>query len=564
MNMNLKQISIIFLLALMIFGVAARFLSLNKEFSAEEVDFIGAGKAIVHTGHPIYYESEQFTKMLALWHPPMYIYSLALTFKFLGEGEIQARSVNIIFSILAAMIIFLFCKDLLEKNGKIVGLISSALFLTNYYVLSSSLVIDIDMFSAFFLICFLYFLLMNHKTDKMHFLILSGISLLLGFWNRYPLATLEYICIGAYYFFNTEFRKELKNYALMGIFAATAFILTWGAYSTFIEPGTFMNFIAHNANLGEEQLTNLGVYAGSFMLNISQITRLFTLPAMILIAWSFIHFIRKRERIIDFLLVYSGVILLLFLAIPRPAFGYPRYFLSAFPALMIIVGYFLYENLKGCKFSKKEIILGILSFGTSVLLLVLLKPQLTAYISSGLIKATNLPDFVFNLFGSVPLIFTCFLKKGNRMKGALIILVALLMSYSLYFDVGLVKNDSNIKEVGHYLKEHVKEGGRVIAPKAIGYYYGRIFYANDFYKPSLKRLSITYLMDYIKMSCRYRMMENEFFWGDDIYAGAYFSSYTKPDEGLMSSSYIVLSYALNDAEYEKNIGEFYIYRLKTQ
>src|SRR3989338_2407532 len=101
----------------------------------------------------------------------MYIFLLSVVFLFI-ENEISARLINIIFSLLTSILIYMFCTSLLTFNkdnkynkenkekGKIIGLISSAFFLFNYYILSSSVLIDIDALSMFFVFLFVLFILL--------------------------------------------------------------------------------------------------------------------------------------------------------------------------------------------------------------------------------------------------------------------------------------------------------------------------------------------------------------------------------------------------------------------
>ena len=114
----------------------------------------------------------------------------------------------------------------------------------------------------------------------------------------------------------------------------------------------------------------------------------------------------KRSKIINILAIYTLIIITFFLFVPRPAFGYPRYFLSIFPGISILIGILIYETINNKQtnnqLSKKEILILIISFIISIILLLLLTPQPTIYYSKGLIQSTNIPDFLFNLFATLP------------------------------------------------------------------------------------------------------------------------------------------------------------------
>lgn len=552
-----KKIIFIFLIALILIGIGVRFLSLDKAFTAEEGDFVRAAIAWEKTGHPLFYQSEQVQENLALWHPPMYIFLLSAILKF-STSEIAIRGVNAVFSILTAGIIFLFCFYLIEeKRGKIIGLISSAFFLINYYILSSSLLIDLDASSTFFVFSFIFFILMGYKTQKTYYSFLAGLSLFFGLFNRYPMAVLAYFFIGLYYYFNKELKKDFKKYILIGILSLLSFILVWGVYSTFIEPGNFFSFLSHNVEYGAEQFKNLTIYIGSFVLNIVQFVRLFTLPAIILMIWAFFSLSKEDSKLIRVLLSYILPILIFFIIVPRPAFGYPRYFMTMFPGVSILLGIFLYKHLNKASLNKKEIMVIFISFIISIILLLIFKPQLTLYAGNGLIKATNLPDLGFNILGSLPLIFV-FLIKNNKKRIAILILISLILSYSLYFDAGYVFNNSHIKEVANYIKERTNESDIILAPKPIGFYADRRFYINDNNKPDLN-FSLGHLEEYIIKSYENRNMDDEFFWPKGFYSSFYDYPKLPSEEDLEKAVYVVLYHPVDNLFPEKKIGEFYIY-----
>jgi len=557
--MNIKKLLIIFCLVLILLGIGFRVVSLNNEITGEEADFVNPAIALMETGHPLFYHSEQQPLELALWHPPTYIMTLSLLMRF-GESEIILRSLNFIFVILTAFLIYLFCYKIIgEEKGKWIGLISCAFFMINYYVFSSSVIIDIDILSMFFTFGFIYSILRYHQEHKKFHFYLSYFFLLFSIGNRYPMAFLIYVGIGIYYFFNKEFKKDFYDYFKIGLISFFSFVIIWGIYSIFIEPGNFFSFLIHNANIGGSQFSTLGIYLGSFFLNIAQFIRLLTFPVVILMCWSFFYFLKRKSNLVNILLIYSLVILIFFFLVPRPAFGYPRYFATILPAIFILIGMFIYSNLKKINMDKKEIVIVIICFLISIILLLILNPQPTIYNSAGLIKATNFPDFLMNIFASIPFMGVLFIDKRKRKVALILILVLLSLSYSGYFITKNVMYESHIKEVGIYLQEHTQEEDVVICPKAIGYYFGGKFYINDHDKPLLN-FSSKYLFEYFKKSFENSEMNDSFFWPNGIYSGI-----VEPipkEEALEKSKYVVKYYPVEGFEPEVKIGEFYIYNLE--
>ncbi len=560
LNVSKKKIIIYLSLLILVLGILLRLAALNNEITGEESDFILPAKSIAETSHPIFYQAEQVPKETALWHPPMYIFILSSIIHF-STNEVLIRSLNVTAILLTSVLIYFFCLNFLKKDGKIIGILSAALFLINYYVLSSSILIDIDVLSTLFVFSFVFFTLMSFKEKTNLSFLLSIFSFVFALANRYPIAILVYTGIFILIILNKQTRMYYKKYLIAGVSAGLIFLLIWTFYSTVIEPGTFLYFIHHNAQLGASQLLSAKVYLFSFALNISQIIRLFTLPAVLLFLISVYFIYKKKDFEIRAILFYTLSASILFIIVPRPAFGYPRYFLTAMPGLFILISIFFYEIYTAKQDLKKNILYASIIGIASLIILILLNPQLTLYRSDGLIKATNLPDFLFNICGTLPLFLIFFAKNKNRKVLFILSLFALLISYSLYFDIKFALNDSHIKETGDYLKANTDSSDIIIAPKAVAYYSERKFYINDYYKPSLDKLSFGYFLEYFTESNRNKKMDTSFFWGNDSYGGVFYSNYTAPDKKLYEASYVVLNYRLDDRTYEKKIGDFYIYKL---
>lgn len=560
LNMNKKKLIICLSLLILIAGVLLRFAVINNDITGEESDFVLPAKSIAETGHPIFYQSEQVPKETALWHPPMYIFILSSITHF-STNEALIRSLNVAAIFLTSVLIYFFCLNFLKKNGKIIGILSAALFLINYYVLSSSILLDIDALSTLFVFSFVFFILINFKKKTNLSLLLSILSFVFALANRYPIAMLVYAGIFVLIISDKQTRQYYKKYLILGFSSTLIFLLIWTFYSTFIEPDKFFYFIHHNAQLGASQLLSAKVYLLSFALNMSQIIRLFTLPVVLLFLISIYFLYKKKDFEIRAILFYTLSASILFIIVPRPAFGYPRYFLTAMPGLFILISIFFYEVYITKQNMKNNILYASLIGFISLIILMLLNPQLTLYRSEGLIKATNLPDFLFNICGVLPLFLILFAENKNKKTILVLSLFALIISYSLYFDIKFAFNDAHIKDVGDYLRENTNSSDIVIAPKAVAYYTGRKFYINDYYKPALDKLSFDYFLEYFVQSNKNKNMDSSFFWGNDSYGGVFYSNYIKPDQKLYEAKYAVLSYQLNYSLYEKKIGDFYIYRL---
>lgn len=66
----------------------------GQPFHLDNVDFPIAAEAAARTGLPVHYRGEFAPDLTALFHPPLYIYTLAAWFRIFGWGEIPARALG--------------------------------------------------------------------------------------------------------------------------------------------------------------------------------------------------------------------------------------------------------------------------------------------------------------------------------------------------------------------------------------------------------------------------------------------------------------------------------------
>jgi hypothetical protein len=109
------------------------------------VDFPAAAKQTAVTGLPVYYRGEEDPKHVGLFHPPLYIYTLALWIKLLGFGETQVRMFGYLCALLQGWIVLELVRALFgsETRRRITGWFW-LLFLLNPYTLQTASIADID------------------------------------------------------------------------------------------------------------------------------------------------------------------------------------------------------------------------------------------------------------------------------------------------------------------------------------------------------------------------------------------------------------------------------------
>jgi hypothetical protein len=143
--------------------------SLSKPLIMDEMEFRAVAKAIIETGKPISYVGETKLHNLGLWHPPLYITSLAAWMAVFGSSIASNRAYGLFNACLGLVLIGVFAlrrwdwNDDAERGSaaKVLGLlIGLGVAATSPLLIQGSMLPDIDTqllpltISAFFLLMF--------------------------------------------------------------------------------------------------------------------------------------------------------------------------------------------------------------------------------------------------------------------------------------------------------------------------------------------------------------------------------------------------------------------------
>ncbi|GIU78297.1 MAG: hypothetical protein KatS3mg005_1535 [Bryobacteraceae bacterium] len=115
-----------------------------KPLYLDNMDFPAVAKATAETGLPIYYRGEENPRHSGLYHPPLYIYSLAAWFRLWGPGEAQARLFGLACLFLHGWVVLYGLRLLYGEKARAAAPWFWALFLLNPFTLQCAAVLDID------------------------------------------------------------------------------------------------------------------------------------------------------------------------------------------------------------------------------------------------------------------------------------------------------------------------------------------------------------------------------------------------------------------------------------
>lgn len=132
------------------FGALLLFLSLAahqaaKPLHLDDMDFPAVAEATAHSGRPIYYRGEENPLHSGLYHPPLYIYTLAGWFRLFGGGPAQSRMFGALCAILQGWLVLRILGRLFgEERVRRWSWLFWPVFLLNPYTLQASAIADID------------------------------------------------------------------------------------------------------------------------------------------------------------------------------------------------------------------------------------------------------------------------------------------------------------------------------------------------------------------------------------------------------------------------------------
>lgn len=141
---------------LLLFFVIICALQLGRPFVIDEMDFPALGRAIAHTGRPIYYRGEALSAYVGIYHVPFYAYALGGWLFLFGDSTVAVRSFSLAMSLLAwclgLRILAQMCRSL-GIRFEAPALWYTVLLLTSPYWIQNALLPDID--ETTLIVCYL-------------------------------------------------------------------------------------------------------------------------------------------------------------------------------------------------------------------------------------------------------------------------------------------------------------------------------------------------------------------------------------------------------------------------
>lgn len=319
----------------------------SSAYVIDEAAFPFAANGVLSHGAPIFYNGETRPQDLGLWHPPLYIYTLAGHISVFGFNPLSVRFYGILCVLFALPLLYIGLKLVSAKSTQVSVVVTFAIFLLNPLIVSGAVVPDIDgtigifSFSAVVLISIL--ILKFEPSAKL--LIIASFAMFLVISTKFTIALLGVLLIGlsALLSQHSKLKKLLLVFAST-VIGTTTFFVIYSLLSLipgFVFSGPFDYFFG---SLGQRKSLGSGI---AELVS----ARLFEGPGSVvywltpglfiaLIVCSVLLFIRKdpsHKREVILLFTGTTVVLFAYAFITSSPFGFPKYWgLVVIPASILI------------------------------------------------------------------------------------------------------------------------------------------------------------------------------------------------------------------------------------
>ncbi len=283
-----------------------------------------------------------------LFYPPLFDLTTALYYLIIGSSVFSARLVSLTFGILSVWITFEYTYRLYGPRN---AMLSSILLasMPGIIILSRMALIETMLIFFFSISLFLFFSWMRTNNDKM--LLLSGVTLGLGFIVKYQILVAAIVMlVSGLFMWRKHVQKKIGKFVIMAIIAG-AVVLPWFflAYqSASANLGTWFYAI----QVGNEERT---FYSEQFFLPLFYLKEMtyvywdihpISLPIYILAFLGLGLWLRRRKPEHKFFLIWFFVVYVVFTIIPNKNW---RYITPVFPILAVSASdfiLFIWDKLK--------------------------------------------------------------------------------------------------------------------------------------------------------------------------------------------------------------------------
>jgi len=462
---------------------------IQKLFVADEVPFIEAAHGVATTGVPSYV-GEGGSRYLGLWHPTLFINTLALSFKILGTSEWSARIVPVLFTLCTLVIVYLLAKEVSNNNSYIIFL-SCFLFLSNPFVIQSSLLIDIDNSVLTFLIALFVYTYLKIDKTKVKNLVLLGVLFGVALWAKFGTPPILILAILIFHFLKRDIKTGIFRCVTIGFIGTLLFLSTWLLYSNIFNLPYLQPFIHNIGYISPSAIQDKMHFLLTHLWGLKNIVFWATPFYILLILIVFVkrvqyYFKNKNLNSIDYLLLNGLLIFIEYLIVgSSQTQDFPRYFTPMMPIFSVIFADYICQFKPHIKKNIVPVIVFVIIILTPYYIFILKDPLLVDRIIfdstsiSEIIWTTLFVSILYILPVVISFIFFKIFNKENNKHAIVLAIILSLVTFSVYMDIiqsnaeyntGYFYGESGMKETINYVNSKISPNDSVIAEDAMAYY----------------------------------------------------------------------------------------------
>lgn len=168
------------------------FNQISKHYVIDDATFPYAASGILKTVTPYFYNGEFRPNDLGLWHPPLYVYSLAFNMMVFGESPASVRFFGLLAIATTSYICFKTLGLLFPNNNLEVFSVFLLLFLLNPLVIAGALTPDIDGTLGMVATALVFYLSLNliKKDFSRHQVVLAIFTLIFCWYTKFTITIL--------------------------------------------------------------------------------------------------------------------------------------------------------------------------------------------------------------------------------------------------------------------------------------------------------------------------------------------------------------------------------------
>jgi hypothetical protein len=292
----------------------------EAEWAPQAIGILGHGvpKLLYSEESVIYYSPQMylgFDAHYGMWHPPVYLYSLAATAGLFGTGNVAMRATGLAWFLLSLVVVWKIAGILLPKGTpRLLRAVPVALIVMTPLLMEGALFLDIDNTSLLFAILLLLWLyLRDPDTVSPRRLALLAVGFAFALASKMTAPYMLLASIGLYQLFRSYLKQGVLQAMVIGFGGTAIFGVAYLAYCALLRyPIGFMFEVSYLGKSGQF-LANHGLIQTfhSIHWNLTWISPPIALLIAIAIAGRAAAFVTtRRAQPVDLLLIFCVVGLL--------------------------------------------------------------------------------------------------------------------------------------------------------------------------------------------------------------------------------------------------------------